>query len=158
MSAPIAGHASVRRAVLADLDFIVKCNIGCARESEGLELDPEQAHLGALAVFEKPERGTYFVAEAEDGQLIGSLLVTFEWSDWRNQEIWWLQSVYVSQLRRGQGVFTALYQEVEKLARKENAAEVRLYLDKHNERAKSAYQKLGFQDSHYAIMTVELKK
>jgi GNAT superfamily N-acetyltransferase len=147
MSSPV----NVRSAVRADVPFLCECNVAMAFESEGKHLDREVLTRGILAVFDHPERGFYLVAE-RDGQAVGSLLITHEWSDWRNGGWWWIQSVYVMPGARRGGVFTAMYREVE--ARGHASAGVigiRLYVEKNNARAQATYSALGMEPAYYSL-------
>src|SRR5262249_39121522 len=99
--------------------------------------------------------GLYFLAEI-DGHVVGQLMLTHEWSDWRNGDIWWIQSVYVAAEQRGKGVFTAIYRYVEKLAREQNVTGIRLYVERDNEGAQRTYKRLGMSTKHYDVMEVML--
>lgn len=141
---------SIRTATVADVPALCAWNAAMARETEGLELDPAVLERGVRGVFEQPRRGLYLVAE-RDGAAVGGLLVTWEWSDWRNGDYWWIQSVYVAPEARRGGVFRALYAEVERRARAEHAASLRLYVEADNRRAQQTYAGLGMHPSHYAM-------
>ena len=141
---------SIRPATVADLPALCAWNLAMARETEGLELDPAVLERGVRGVFEQPRRGYYLVAE-RDGATVGGLLVTFEWSDWRNGDYWWIQSVYVVPDARRDGVFRALYAEVERRARGAGAASLRLYVETENRRAQATYARLGMHPCHYAM-------
>ena len=141
---------SIRFATSADVPALCAWNAAMARETEGLELDPAVLERGVRGVFEQPQRGLYFVAE-RDGAAVGGLLVTKEWSDWRNGDYWWIQSVYVVPEARCDGVFRALHAEVERPARAAGAASLRLYVETENRRAQSTYERLGMHPCHYAM-------
>lgn len=141
---------SIRPAALADIPALCAWNLAMARETEGLELDPAVLERGVAGVFEQPQRGFYLVAE-RGGVALGGLLVTREWSDWRNGDYWWIQSVYVLPEARRDGVFRALYAEVERRARAAGAASLRLYVEAANRRAQQTYAGLGMRPSHYAM-------
>lgn len=142
----------IRTAVAEDLAVITEFNIHVASESEGLALDPKTAIAGAEALLGDRSKGFYLVAEIE-GKIAGQLMITYEWSDWRNGNIWWIQSVYVKPEFRGGGVFQSLFQRVEKLARESGGVcSLRLYVEKHNERALRAYAKLGMTETAYKIL------
>ena len=141
---------SIRTATVADVPALCAWNAAMARETEGLELDPAVLERGVRGVFEQPRRGLYLVAE-RDGAAVGGLLVTWEWSDWRNGDYWWIQSVYVAPEARRGGVFRALYAEVERRVRAEHAASLRLYVEADNRRAQQTYAGLGMHPSHYAM-------
>jgi len=141
---------SIRPATVADIPALCAWNAAMARETEGLELDPAVLERGVRGVFEQPRRGLYLVAEC-DGATVGGLLVTYEWSDWRNGDYWWIQSVYVLPEARRAGVFRALYAEVARRAREARAASLRLYVEAENLRAQHTYVGLGMHPSHYAM-------
>lgn len=123
-----------------------------ALESESLTLDAKTVSAGVSAVLKDQSRGIYFVAEI-GGAIAGQLMITYEWSDWRNGNIWWIQSVYVPEAQRGAGVFTALFRHVEMLARESGeVCSLRLYMEKQNERARRAYKKLGMKEMHYDVL------
>ena len=141
---------SIRLATLADVPALCAWNAAMARETEGLELDADVLERGVRGVFAQPQRGFYLVAERA-GEAVGGLLVTFEWSDWRNGDFWWIQSVYVVPQARRDGVFRALYAEVERRARAAKAASLRLYVETENARAQATYERLGMRCCHYAM-------
>ena len=142
----------IRDATQADLDFIVAANAALAVESENQTLDPKLLRPGVQAVLDDPALGRYYLAEV-DGQLVGQLMTTFEWSDWRNGVFLWIQSVYVLPAHRGAGVFRALYQHLAGLATKDNRiCGIRLYVDRDNARAQKVYTRLGMHLSNYQVM------
>lgn len=140
----------IRKANFADKDHIVRFQLAMALETEGIQLDKYVTDLGVEAVFRDPGKGNYFVAEI-DGKIVGSLLITFEWSDWRNGQILWIQSVYVVEPYRGKGVFKQLYHHVrQSVLNEENEYKgIRLYVDKSNKLAQQVYKKLGMVNHHY---------
>ena len=140
----------VRAAAPSDLDALVEGNRAMARETEDYELDPEVVRAGVRAVFAAPARGRYFVAE-DDGRVAGQLMITYEWSDWRNADVWWIQSVYVWPTYRKSGVYRALYGHVQSLAFESGAAGLRLYVDRRNVAAQGVYQRLGMNGDHYLL-------
>lgn len=146
----------VRPAGAGDVETIVEYNARMAQETEGLALDRATLSAGVRAVFERATGARYFVAEA-DGAVVGQLMLTEEWSDWRNGPIWWIQSVYVAPRYRGKGVFRALYRHVESLAREQGAAGLRLYVEQHNAAAQQTYARLGMSVTHYRIMEQMLR-
>ncbi|GAA0700394.1 GNAT family N-acetyltransferase [Dyella marensis] len=119
-----------------------------AWETESKRLDPEVLARGVAAVFDEPRRGFYLVAE-RDGEPVGCLLVTYEWSDWRCGDFFWIQSVYVTASARRGGVFRAMYEAVVARAREARAVGVRLYVETENERAQRTYAGLGMERCHY---------
>jgi GNAT superfamily N-acetyltransferase len=134
-----------------DLEAIVAFQVAMARETEGLELDEETCRRGVGEVFRDPAQGSYYVAE-EDGRVIGSLLITYEWSDWRAGMVWWIQSVYVEADARGKGVYRGLYEHVRGLASGDPAIRgIRLYVDRRNTAAQEVYRRLGMDGDHYIV-------
>ena len=146
---------SIRAARPADLPELVAWNAAMAWETEHRRLDRDTLQRGVAGVFEQPRRGFYLVAE-RDGVAVGSLLVTYEWSDWRDGDFWWIQSVYVSPDARRGGVFRALYAAVAQRAAAAGAVGVRLYVETENQRAQATYEGLGMQRSHYAMYEAAL--
>lgn len=138
----------IRSATLADLPDLAAWNAAMAWETERKQLDPATLESGVRGVLEQPQRGFYLVAE-RTGVSIGSLLVTYEWSDWRNGDFWWIQSVYVLPAARRGGAFRALYAEVERRAAAAGAVGLRLYVETENHRAQATYAGLGMQRCHY---------
>ena len=146
----------IREAQLGDVAIIAEYNARLAQETEGKELDRATLLAGVRALIENPARGVYFVAE-EAGQVVGQVMITFEWSDWRNGTFWWLQSVYVREEFRGHGVFRSLFEHVRGLAGQEaGVCGLRLYVERENERAKSAYRRLGMTDAGYEVFETVL--
>jgi ribosomal protein S18 acetylase RimI-like enzyme len=146
---------TIRPATLADLDHLVEWNAAMAAETEDKTLDPDVLRKGVQAVLDNPARGFYLVAE-RDGHAVGSLLVTYEWSDWRNGNFFWIQSVYVVPEARRSGVFRALYEAVEQRARKSGAVGMRLYVELENHRAQTTYEGLGMHRCAYHMYEVAL--
>jgi GNAT superfamily N-acetyltransferase len=141
----------IRTATPGDVPFLVACNAAMALETERKTLDHEVLTRGTRALFEDPRRGFYLIAE-EAGEAAGCLLITHEWSDWRNGDWWWIQSVYVAPSQRRHGVFRALYAEVEQRARVAGAIGVRLYVERDNARAQQTYCALGMEEEHYKML------
>lgn len=142
----------IRTAVPGDLTVIADFNIKLAWESEHLKLDPKIVTPGVAKVLQDKTKGIYFVTEIEE-MIVGQLMITYEWSDWRNGDIWWIQSVYVKEEFRGQGVFKALFEHTEKLARQsDGVCALRLYMEKNNERARRAYLKMGMTETAYEVL------
>jgi len=141
---------TVRAAVMADLEALVAGNAALAEESERIRLDIDTLRQGILALLESRAPGRYFVAE-ENGRLVGQLLTTYEWSDWRNGMVWWVQSVYVVPDARKRGVLRTLYDVARREALAAGACGLRLYVDTTNTRAQAAYTKLGMTSDHYRV-------
>jgi GNAT superfamily N-acetyltransferase len=146
----MATALTIRRAKLDDLDFLVRGNQRLAEETEDLHLDEPQLRQGVLALLNGRAPGEYFVAE-RDGIPVGQLAITYEWSDWRNQTLWWIQSVYVAPDARDGGVFRALYASVRDAAIRAGACGLRLYVDTRNRRAQQVYTALGMNGDHYRV-------
>jgi GNAT superfamily N-acetyltransferase len=141
----------IRNATPADGEIIARYNSLMAEETEGRPLDPAIIGPGVLALLQDASKGRYWVAEY-DGEIVGQIMVTYEWSDWRNGIIWWIQSVYVHPDHRRNGVFSALYRYVESLARTEGACGLRLYVEYGNELAHKTYKALGMINPNYQVM------
>lgn len=135
----------------SDIGTIVFFQQAMAMESEGLELDNSILERGVAAVIEDRSKGLYFVAKISN-EIVGSLMVTTEWSDWNNCEYWWIQSVYVKPEYRRKRVFTTLCREVEAQAKAEGVKYVRLYADKNNLNAINCYHSLGYTKGHYLML------
>ncbi len=145
----------IRRATRADLDSIIEFNAAMAQETEGKVLDPSRLRDGVKSVLQREDLGFYLLAEVE-GQAVGQLLVTTEWSDWRNAFFWWIQSVYVRPDYRRRGVYRALDRQVRAEAdRRGDICGVRLYVDRENLVAQQVYQDLGMCQSRYHLYEIE---
>jgi len=141
----------IRKAELRDVKIIAGFNIRMAKETENKTLDPDTALLGAKAIIKDPHKGFYLVAESK-GEIVGQLMVTNEWSDWRNKFFLWIQSVYVREDYRKQGIFAALFHYLKDIARyKKNVAGLRLYVEKSNDIAHQVYEELGMTIPSYDI-------
>ena len=148
----------IREARPSDADTIVDFNTRMALETEGRPLAAELIGPGVAAVLEDPAKGRYWVAEA-DGEIIGQLLVTYEWSDWRNGMFWWIQSVYIRGDYRRKGVFSALHRHLEKRARvRKEVCGIRLYVERNNRRAQRTYLALGMASPGYEVMEIDFRK
>jgi ribosomal protein S18 acetylase RimI-like enzyme len=146
----------VRHAVQGDAEVIIAFNTAMALETEGKALDLQAATCGVHALFDKPAYGFYIVAEGGSG-IVGSLMVTTEWSDWRNGVFWWIQSVYIRPEFRRRGIYRSLYTFVRELAQREpNVCGCRLYVEQENISAQDAYRRLGMQESHYKMFEENL--
>ncbi|MBK9291479.1 MAG: GNAT family N-acetyltransferase [Bacteroidetes bacterium] len=141
----------VREAIRDDIDAIHRFQLAMALETEGLQLDADILRQGITAVFDHPEKGRYFVA-LTGHQVIGSLMITYEWSDWRCRTIYWLQSVYVLPDYRRMGVYRALYAHVRALAEADpQVGGIRLYVDSQNHDAQHVYSRMGMNGEHYRV-------
>ena len=138
-------------------DVIAEFNQAMAIETEGRKLPWDKIHPGIKAILQDSSLGFYLVA-LDQGKVVGCLATTYEWSDWRNGLLWWIQSVFVAPSHRTRGVFTALYSHAKGLASsKPDVCGVRLYVEKENTSAQQTYKKLGMIETHYRIMEEEFK-
>jgi GNAT superfamily N-acetyltransferase len=147
---------SVRLATPSDVSIIAEFNAAMAKETEEIELNRERLRRGVEALFADPSKGLYYIAES-NRKIAGQLMVTYEWSDWRNATFWWIQSVYVRPEYRRHGVFRALYRSIETIAgTRGDVCGVRLYVDHSNGHAQKTYESLGMKHSHYEMMEMDL--
>ena len=146
---------TVRPATVGDIGFLVEGNARMAWETEALRLDAERLRAGVEAVFADPGRGFYLIGEV-DGEPAGQMMITYEWSDWRNGVFWWIQSVYTMPEQRGRGVFKAIYEHVEQRAREAgDVCGLRLYVEAHNEAAQATYARCGMRETVYRMFEVD---
>ena len=151
---------SVREASWSDLDPLIEFNAAMALETEGRVLNKERLRAGTEAVLSTSSRGVYYVSETIEGtgerRVIGQLLITYEWSDWRNATFWWIQSVYVHPAWRNRGVFRSLYKYVLRQAEAHSdVCGIRLYVEKDNAKAMTVYDKLGLRPTPYRVVEVD---
>ena len=148
----------VRSATSSDVDFIVDANLRMAKETENLDLDPEVLRKGVVYLMSHAGEGQYLVA-AQNSQLCGTLMLTYEFSDWRNGRFWWIQSVYVPQPFRRQGVYRAMHHAVRELARQDSqACGLRLYVEQANRGAQQTYATIGMSQTHYKMFEEEFDR
>jgi GNAT superfamily N-acetyltransferase len=148
-------NISIRPATIADAETIVRFNSLLAEETEQLSLDQQRLRSGVEALLRDQSKGLYFLA-VQNGIPVGQIMITYEWSDWRNGTVWWIQSVYVETSARGSGVFQSLYEHVHALAHERgDVSGIRLYVDKSNDRAKRTYERLGMKPSHYEMFELD---
>lgn len=141
----------VRRADRVDIPTIVDFQIKMAFETERFELNKASIERGVLAVFDDPSKGFYVVAEKQE-EVIACLMLTPEWSDWRNGYFLWIQSLYVEIAYRGSGVFKLMYKFVQGLIKESDEFKgIRLYVDLNNTLAQDVYFRIGLQESHYKM-------
>ena len=142
---------TIRRARPEDAEVIARNNRAMAKETENMTLDGKTLQTGVNEALTNPRRGFYLLAE-KAGRVVGQTLITFEWSDWRNADFWWIQSVYVDPDERRSGVFKTLYRHVLQEAKKDpTVCGLRLYVHRENRRAQSAYLSLGMDHAHYEM-------
>ena len=146
---------NIRAAQRSDAETIAQFNAALARETEHFELDMPRLLRGVNGMFDEPAHGFYLLAEIKN-EIAGQLMITYEWSDWRNGVFWWIQSVYVKPEFRAQKIFKSLYSHVASLAKKEgNVCGLRLYVEKENERAHAVYKQLGMNLTGYDMLEVD---
>jgi len=145
----------IRKANSKDAESIIQFNIAMAMETENKTLKREEIEPGVHGLFQKPEYGFYVVAESE-GNVVGSLMITYEWSDWRNGLFWWIQSVYVIPEFRRKGVYKKMYLTIKAMAKdKPDVCGFRLYVEKENTNAQKTYAALGMDETHYKMYEEE---
>ena len=143
----------IRQARLEDADILIRFSAAMAWETERRELDRERLRQGTLAVFDRADRGIFYVAEHRPGHLvIGQCLITYEWSDWRNTQFWWIQSVYVDPQWRRRGVYRRLHDSIRQRAQTTpGVCGIRLDVEQNNMTAQDAYRRAGLRRSGYLI-------
>ncbi len=152
-------NIAIRMARQSDIAVLTNFNIAMALETENLTLEPSTVHQGVSRLLQQPNYGFYLVAETHEGDITGSLMITFEWSDWRNGLIWWIQSVYVHPDHRRQGVYRQLFDTVKEQARENgDIPAIRLYVEKDNSPAQKTYQQLGMSQTHYRLYEISLDR
>lgn len=145
----------IREGIPADLDRIAEFQQALAQESEGKTLDNSLLRQGIQKIFQEPGRGFYLMAESDE-QVVGGLMITYEWSDWRNANFWWIQSVYVDSQWRRQGVYRALHDHVYNIANaRDDICGIRLYVEHNNTVAQQTYNDLGMSNSHYYLYEID---
>ncbi|MBL0741905.1 GNAT family N-acetyltransferase [Chryseolinea lacunae] len=142
---------TIQKATLQDVDTLIDFQQKLAFESEGVTLNGNVLRKGLHALFADPNKGFYFIAK-ENSEVIGCHMITFEWSDWRNGMVWWLQSVYVKESHRKKGVFKLMYDNIVNIVNADpGLIGLRLYVDKTNARAMKVYEAMGMDGSHYTV-------
>lgn len=143
---------TTRPATHDDAETIARYNQAMAKETEDKSLDLDTLTAGVQRVFDEPGHGRYLVAESDEGGVVGCLMITYEWSDWRNGQVWWIQSVYVHPEHRRRGVFKKLYAAVRQLGTQAGGVcGYRLYVEQDNTRAQQTYRELGMTPTPYLI-------
>ena len=146
---------NVRRGVSEDLETIVRFNAAMALETEEKVLDAGLLREGVAAVFQRHGSELYYVAEV-DGRVVGQLMITTEWSDWRNSHYWWIQSVYVEPEHRRLGVYRTLHNFVAAEAQAKGGVQgLKLYVDRDNKRAQKVYSSLKMNHSNYDLWEID---
>ncbi|MFV0389857.1 MAG: GNAT family N-acetyltransferase [Pyrinomonadaceae bacterium] len=143
---------TIRKAIKSDADAIAQFNSAMALETEAKKLDSAKISNGVAAVFDDTKLGFYLVAETNEKEVVGCLMVTNEWSDWRNGWFWWIQSVYILPAHRGKHLYSRMYRSVKELAEvNENVCGFRLYVEKENFHAQEVYKKCGMLETDYLM-------
>ena len=141
----------MRLGTVADAETLAKFNIAMAYETEGIELPEAVVTAGVRAMLDDPQRGFYAISESE-GASVGALMITTEWSDWRNGFFWWIQSVYIVPDYRRRGIYRDLYQFVkDRAAESAQVCGFRLYVEQENDAAKQTYRRLGMAPTSYEL-------
>ena len=141
----------IREGTTKDIPAIIDFQQKMAWETERVRLDSAVLTEGVKNLFLDATRGKYYVAE-EGGAIVGSLMTTYEWSDWRNGTVLWIQSVYIIESHRGKGIYKQLYEHIQQLVKKSSDVRgIRLYVDKTNKPAQKVYEKLGMNGEHYQV-------
>ena len=134
----------------SDIDAITQFQVDMAFESEGAKLDDGIVRRGVTAVMNDSNKGSYLVVQ-KGGEVVASLMITREWSDWNSEWYWWVQSVYVMPEHRGRGLFRSMYAKVKELAAQNGVSQVRLYVERTNLSARQVYERVGMQECHYLM-------
>jgi ribosomal protein S18 acetylase RimI-like enzyme len=142
---------TIQKALPIHIDILIDFQQRLAYESEEVTLDSSTLRKGMEAMFADPGKGIYYIASDGD-EVVGCHMITYEWSDWKNGMVWWLQSVYVKESYRKKGIFKMMYDNVISMIKKDpNLIALRLYVDKSNERAMKVYSAMGMDGSHYTV-------
>lgn len=151
----VSNNIAIRMATKADLEVLVRFQIAMASESEDKGLDENTLRHGIATALSSEDLALYILAEIA-GKPVGTLMLTWEWSDWRNGRFWWIQSVYVASSHRRLGVYSAMHHHVLSLASEDpKAAGIRLYVEKDNDGAQATYRRLGMVETHYRLFETE---
>ena len=135
---------------VSDIDAITQFQVDMAFESEGAKLDDGIVRRGVTAVMNDSNKGSYLVVR-KGGEVVASLMITREWSDWNSEWYWWVQSVYVMPQHRGRGLFRSMYAKVKELAAQNGVSQVRLYVERTNLSARQVYERVGMRECHYLM-------
>jgi len=148
---------NIRIAIPDDAPALVAFNQAMALETEGKTLADDKISPGVAAVFSDEKKGFYVVGEDENGSIVGGLMVTYEWSDWRNAWFWWIQSVYILPEYRGQKLYSRMYDFIkQRAAASGNVCGFRLYVENDNFNAQKVYDAVGMHGSHYLMYEEEV--
>jgi ribosomal protein S18 acetylase RimI-like enzyme len=146
---------SIRHAEKRDAEQIAQFQIDMALETEDKILDPQTVLTAVRSVFDDSGKGFYLIGEL-DGRVVCSLMITYEWSDWRNSNLWWIQSVFVATDQRGNGFFKSMFNRVVEMAKEKDVMFVRLYVETENDRAQKVYESLGMKRMPYYMYDIKI--
>jgi ribosomal protein S18 acetylase RimI-like enzyme len=147
---------AIRPARIEDVETLTSFSAAMAWETEQRTLDTGRLRQGTLAVFERADRGAFYVAENAGGEVVGQCLITYEWSDWRNGQFWWIQSVYVHPQWRRRGVYRRLHEAIKRKAQSTpGVCGIRLYVEESNRIAQSVYGAMDLHRATYQIWEVD---
>lgn len=147
----------IRFATIEDLNTLIEFNYKLAAETENKLLNRDVLTNGVLNLLKDKNKGFYLVTEINK-KVIAQTMITYEWSDWRNGNFWWIQSVYVLPEFRKHGIFKLLFEYIKNMAiNEDNVCGLRLYVDKENEIAINVYKKLNMKQSNYLFYELEFK-
>jgi ribosomal protein S18 acetylase RimI-like enzyme len=142
---------TIREATTTDVPVLVSFQQNMAKETEGLHLDPTIVTAGINNMLADPSKGKYYVA-TQNNLVAGCLMITNEWSDWRNGNVLWIQSVFIDPAHRGKNVYRKMYEHIQQMVLGSSALRgIRLYVDKSNKAAQAVYEKLGMNGEHYQV-------
>ena len=145
----------IRKADKNDFEIIAEYNYNLAYETEDKKLDKDILIKGVKRILSDETKGIYHVCEV-DGKVVGQIMYTYEWSDWRNGTFLWVQSVYVHKDYRGKGIFKALYNKVKEICdSSDEYVGIRLYVERENYNAQKTYQKIGMSECNYYMYEYE---
>ena len=148
----------VSKAQKSDIPEIIQFNINMAMETENKKLDEQTVTTGVNEVFNSPSLGYYIIVKDSSG-ILGCLMITYEWSDWRNGLFWWIQSVYVKKTYRRQGVFRKMYKFInERAIADKKCTGIRLYVENNNSIAQKVYKNLGMEETYYKLFEVDFNE
>ncbi len=146
---------TIRIGEAKDAKILTQFNIAMAQETENRQLDRATVTAGVRSLISNPDAGFYVVAQ-QGSEVVGALMVTYEWSDWRNRRFWWIQSVYVRPSHRRQGIFRKLFEGVRaRAAARDDVCGLRLYVEQNNAVAQATYRSLGMDETHYEMYETE---
>ena len=148
----------VLKAQQSDIKEIIQFNINMAMETENKKLNKETVTKGVQEVFNTPSLGYYIIVKDSSG-ILGCLMITYEWSDWRNGLFWWIQSVYVKKEYRRKGVYRKMYKFIhERAIADKKCTGIRLYVENNNSIAQKVYNNLGMTETYYKLFEVDFNE